>query len=74
MILQPVLTLSHGQASIERGFSANKTILEENMDKESIISRRFIKNYTNANNLKPHEVKITDPLILLVKSARKNYE
>ena len=36
VILQLVLTLSHGQATIERGFSANKTILEENMDKESV--------------------------------------
>ena len=33
-----IFTLSHGQASVERGFSINKTILSENMQPESIIA------------------------------------
>ena len=74
MILQLVLTLSHGQATINRGFRANKTILKENKDRESMICHCYIKDYMNANNLIPHEVKITDPMISSVKSARKEYE
>ena len=57
-----------GRSQSGEDFSANKIILEENMDKESIISRRYIKDYMKANNLKPHEVKVTDPMILSVNS------
>ena len=74
MILQLVLTLSHGQPTIDRGFRANETILKENKDRESVICHCYIKDYMNANNLISHEVKITDPMISSVKSARKEYE
>ena len=70
-MLQLVLTLSHGLATIKRELSENKTILEKNMDKTSIISCCYIKDYMNSNNLTPHEVKITDAIILSVKSERK---
>ena len=70
-MLQLVLTLSHGLATIKRELSENKTILEKNMDKTSIISGCYIKDYMNSNNLTPHEVKITDAIILSVKSERK---
>ena len=40
------------------------------MDQESITSC-YIKDYMYANNCKPHEIKIIDPMILSVKSARR---
>ena len=39
---------------------------------ESIILHCYIKDYIHVNNHRPYEVKITDPMILSVKSARKN--
>lgn len=50
-----------------RGFSENKTILEENL-----ISHCYIKFHMHTNNCKPLEGKITDPMVLTIKSARKN--
>ena len=44
------------------------------MDLKLIILHCYIKDYLHANNLKPHEAKITDPLILSVKSAKKKHE
>ena len=38
-ILAVVIQLSHGQASVERGFSLNKGVLNDNMTGLSIISR-----------------------------------
>lgn len=37
-----ILTLSHGQAAIERGFSTNKDLLETNMLEQTIIAQRMI--------------------------------
>ena len=37
-----VLTLSHGQAGVERGFSVNKDILVENMQELSLFSQRQV--------------------------------
>ena len=37
-ILKVILTLSHGQASIERGFSQNNTCIANNMKEESMVA------------------------------------
>ena len=37
-VLILILVLSHGQASVERSFSVNNTILKVNMEKTSIVS------------------------------------
>ena len=71
MIAQLLLTLSHRHSTSEEGFRENKAILEENMDQESMISHCCIKDYMNANNCKPYEVKMTYPIMLSVRSARK---
>lgn len=42
------------------------------MGQESLILHKYIKDYMHANNHKLYDVKITEPMILLVKSARKN--
>lgn len=53
-----MLTLRHDQATIKKGFITNNSILEESIDKESMISHRYIKDYMIASNLKPLEVLI----------------
>ena len=44
-IVKIILVLSHGQATVERGFSENKMLLVENLDMESLIAQRLICNY-----------------------------
>jgi hypothetical protein len=42
-VIKVLLTLSHGQASVERGFSINKQMLRENLSAETIIAMRQVK-------------------------------
>jgi len=37
-----VLMLSHGQASVESGFSVNEELLIENMEEETIVAQRIV--------------------------------
>ena len=37
-----VFVLSHGQASIERGFNVNGEVLVENLGEESLVSQRLV--------------------------------
>ena len=39
-----LLILSHGQASVERGFSFNKNIERENMTEGTFVAQRIIKD------------------------------
>ena len=63
LVVALVLTLSHGQASVECGFSQNKNLIQVNMSPDTIISERIIKNHMPANNLKPYTITI-DSLIM----------
>lgn len=40
--VQTILILSHGNASVERGFSVNSEIVVENQTERSLIAQRFI--------------------------------
>jgi hypothetical protein len=44
-VMKIVLILSHGQASVERGFSVNKQIETENMKGRTIIAQRIVCEY-----------------------------
>ena len=73
-ILKSVLVLSHGQASIERGFNVNKTILTVNMNEKSVVARKIIIDQMRKNNLDPASITITKKLIMSVKAARQRYQ
>ena len=73
-VVKLVLTLSHGQASIERNFSVGKNCEITNMEPESIIGRKCVKDHMLSNNLKPHNMKIDDQFILDLKAAHSTYE
>ena len=66
--------LSHGQASVERGFSNKKSILKTNMCAETIISQWLIKDRILANWLKPHTIKISKPIIKAFWNAHAVYK
>ena len=40
-----LLLLSHGQATVERGFSVNKEMIVENQQEQSLVARRVIKDH-----------------------------
>ena len=41
-MIQLLLTLSHGQAAVRRGFSVNNSLLQPNLKSHSLIARRMI--------------------------------
>ena len=69
-----ILTLSHGQADIERGFFQNKTVLQQNIKEDSISSKRIIKNRMLANKVQPHSIQITNEMRKSVRAARTRYD
>ena len=74
VILKVIFCLSHGQASVERGFNDNNVVLKDNMAETTIIARRLIKNYLNVMDIKPHTIEIKNELLKSVKCARLRYE
>lgn len=44
-IFKMILVLSHGQASVERGFSINKNLEVENLSENSYIAQRIVCDY-----------------------------
>ena len=73
-VVKLILTLSHGQASVERGFSLNANIMKTNMSPESLTAKRIIKDHMLANKLKPHTIEITKPIVQAFRSGRQKYE
>ena len=72
-IVKDILVLSHGQASVERGFSVNKEIMTDNMQQKTLIAQRTIADHLRcvggAGN-----ICITKGLFLNASSARGRYE
>ena len=52
-VVKILLTLSHGQALVERRFSGKNIVLAQNMKVVSIGARRLIKDHLVSNNLQP---------------------
>ena len=71
-LIKFVCTLSHGQADVERGFSLNNALLENNIQELYITSRRLVKDYFTSNKLEPNDIliSITQELILATKCKR----
>ena len=61
-IVKLLLTMSHGQAAVERGFRHNKAILKTNMSPETAVSKKMIKDHMLSFKLKPHTIEFTNPL------------
>ena len=73
LVIKIVLTLSHGQAYVERGFSLNNAVLESNMKHDSVVSKRLIQDHLVSNNLKPHTMEINSKLRSSCRQARQRY-
>ena len=72
-VVKVVLILSHGNASVERGFSVNKDILIENLSEQSLISQRLV--YDKIKDVGGiFDVNIDKNLMRYVKGSRMRYE
>ena len=73
-VFKIVQTLSLGQASMERGFSHNNTVVQTNMSAESVISQRLIKDHMLFHKLKPYTIGIADPMLIAFKCSHVEYQ
>ena len=64
----------HGQASIEKGFTLNKSILESNMKEESIVGRKPMRDHMLVHSPSPESFVITKPLITFCLSVHRKYQ
>ena len=72
MAVRMALLLSHGQATIERGFSVNEEVVIENQQTKSLIARHLIKDHIiQAGGIL--QVSITKQIMISVRSARSRY-
>ena len=72
-IFKIVFVLSHGQASIERGFSVNKHLLVENLKTQSLIALRRIENHMSSSGKTPYDIEITKDMLRHTKEASRRY-
>lgn len=71
-VMRELLLLSHGQATVERGFSYNKEMVVENQEGDSLIARRLVKDHiTSAGGSK--NVVITKQMLAYARSSYNRY-
>ena len=72
-VIKIALTLSHGRADVEQGFSLNNAVLQSNMKHDSVVSKCLIQDYLVSNNLKPHTMQINMQLRSSCPRAHQRY-
>ena len=72
-VVKLFLVLSHGQATVERGFSINKEVEVKNLKEHTLVAQRIVCDHVNSVGgvLK---VELSKPLLLSVKMSRQRYE
>ncbi|KAJ8375217.1 hypothetical protein SKAU_G00057970 [Synaphobranchus kaupii] len=71
-VVKVLLVMSHGQASVERGFSVNKEVEVENLKEQSLVAQRFIIDHIRAVE-GVCKVQITKELLTSAAGARQKY-
>ena len=72
-VFKLLLCLSHGQASVERGFSVNSNLLVENMHEDSLIAQRIVHDHVKSLKLEAYEFKVTKTCLDNANRARRRY-
>jgi hypothetical protein len=72
-IVRLVLTLSHGNASVESGFSVNADMLVENLHEESLVAQRTVYDSVQASG-GWKDVQIDKSLLQFVRGAHRRYQ
>jgi hypothetical protein len=71
-ILREMLLISHGQASVERGFSLGKILAKDNQLPETIVNMRLVKDHiVSVGGLK--HIVVNSELVSFVSSAHRKY-
>ena len=73
LTMQLLLTLSHGQATAERGFSVNKEVLAPNLQEVSLKAIRLVHSSVIAQNIKVADFVITEALLSSCSHASNRY-
>ena len=68
-VIKIILTMSHGQAALERGLNINNCALNINISLEGVIVKRLVKYHLLANNLRPRTIQITNSMVTTFKDA-----
>ena len=68
-LLKIVLTLSHGQASVECSFIFNKSVLNHNISEGSIFAKKAIRDHMLSTGFEPQSTVITNELVQFVSGA-----
>lgn len=71
-VVKMVLVLSHGNASVESGFSINNDVLVENLQLESMIAQRIVYDSVKAAG-GISKIEINKQLLLSFRAARSRY-
>ena len=72
-VFKLIFTVSHGQASVERGFSINKELLTDNLEEVSLISQRIVYDYIHESGMSITEIPISNELLKSCKLAHSRY-
>ena len=72
VLISKVLTLSHGNADVESGFSVNKSLMVENLKEESLINLRIV-DVSIAYHGKVQNVPVSKKMLQDCRLARSRY-
>ncbi|XP_023212734.1 uncharacterized protein LOC111615566, partial [Centruroides sculpturatus] len=71
-IIKISLSFSHGNASVESGFSVNKSLLSENLKEESLVAQRLVYDGIHfAGGI--DQINIDQKMLLTVRGSRQRY-
>ena len=73
LTMQLRLTLSHGQATVEKGFSVNKEVLTPNLQEVSLQAIRLVHSSVLAQNIKVADFIVTEALLSSCSHASNRY-
>ena len=73
--MQLILTLFHGQAAVERGFSVNKEVLAPNLQETSLVAMRLAHSSMQVAKCKVGDFVVNDALLSsFAHHARNRYQ
>jgi len=73
-VVKVVLTLYHGNASVESGFSINKEFLIENMEEETIVTQRIVFDAIQLADMDKTKFDISKKMMTDVRQSHAAYK
>lgn len=73
-VVKMVLIMSHGNASVESGFSVNKELLIENMEEDTIVAQRIVFDAIRVAGMDVTRIDISNKMIGCVRQSHSAYK